>query len=105
MFAHCFTCSKDLKAVRRLGRALVAKAIAVLRFDFTGLGESQGDVAETNFTTNVEDLLAALSYLREHHQAPRILIGHSLGEAAAVVSAPRVAAWVSRFLPRAEPAT
>ncbi len=90
LFAHCFTCSKDLKATARISRALVERGIAVLRFDFTGLGESEGDFADTNFSSNLEDLLAAVEYLRAHHQAPKLLIGHSLGGAAVLASAARV---------------
>ncbi len=90
LFAHCFTCSKDLKAVSRLSRALVARGIAVLRFDFTGLGESEGDFADTDFSSNVEDLLAATDYLRQHHRAPEILIGHSLGGAAVLMAAAEI---------------
>ena len=90
LFAHCFTCSKDLKAVRRISRALVDRGIGVLRFDFTGLGESEGEFGETNFTSNVEDLLAAAEYLRRGHGAPSLLIGHSLGGAAALVGASEI---------------
>lgn len=82
LFAHCFTCSKDLVAVRRISRALAARGIAVLRFDFTGLGESEGDFADTNFSSNLDDLRAAVDYLRANHRAPDLLIGHSLGGAA-----------------------
>ena len=82
LFAHCFTCSKDLKAARWLSRTLAGRGIAVLRFDFTGLGESEGDFADTNFSSNREDLVAAADFLRRQYQAPRILIGHSLGGAA-----------------------
>ncbi len=82
LFAHCFTCSKDLKAVRRISRALAQRGIAVLRFDFTGLGESEGDFADTNFTSNLGDLRAAIAFLREQHAAPSLVIGHSLGGAA-----------------------
>lgn len=90
LFAHCFTCSKDLVAVSRLSRALVDRGIAVLRFDFTGLGESEGEFAETDFSSNLEDLLTAADYLREHHGAPQLLIGHSLGGAAALTVAAQV---------------
>lgn len=79
LFAHCFTCSKDLKAVTRLSQVLTERGIAVFRFDFTGLGESEGDFADTNFSSNLEDLLAAADYMRENLKAPQILIGHSLG--------------------------
>ncbi len=90
LFAHCFTCSKDLKAVRQISRALVERGLAVLRFDFTGLGESEGDFAATDFSSNLDDLLEATEYLRLHHQAPRLLIGHSLGGAAVLTEAVRV---------------
>ena len=90
LFAHCFTCSKDLKATARISRSLVERGIAVLRFDFTGLGESQGDFAATNFSSNLEDLEAAVDYLRRRHQAPKLLIGHSLGGAAVLAMAERV---------------
>ena len=87
LFAHCFTCSKDLKPVVRISQALCKQGIAVLRFDFTGLGESEGDFADTNFSSNVEDLVAAADFLREKIQAPRILIGHSLGGLAVLAAA------------------
>ena len=90
LFAHCFTCSKDLKAVGHITRALAEKGIAVLRFDFTGLGESEGDFADTDFSSNLEDLAAAADYLRAEYEAPRILIGHSLGGAAVLAMAHRV---------------
>jgi putative redox protein len=90
LFAHCFTCSKDLESVHRLSRSLVEEGIAVLRFDFTGIGESEGDFAETNFSSNLDDLEAAAAYLAEQHESPRILIGHSLGGAAVLAVAPRL---------------
>ena len=90
LFAHCFTCSKDIKAAREIARALRAQGIAVLRFDFTGLGGSEGDFANTNFSSNVDDLVAAADYLRREFEAPSILIGHSLGGAAAIVAATRI---------------
>ncbi|MCR9117457.1 MAG: alpha/beta fold hydrolase [bacterium] len=79
IFAHCFTCSKDYFAVTRVARALSEQGIAVLRFDFTGLGESDGEFASTNFSSNIQDLLTAADWLRENHSAPSLLIGHSLG--------------------------
>lgn len=82
IFAHCFTCNKNLTAVRNIGRALNSKGIAVLRFDFTGLGESEGDFEDTNFSSNVDDLISAAAFLRGNYEAPSILIGHSLGGAA-----------------------
>ena len=87
LFAHCFTCSKDLLGARRIATDLTRIGVAVLRFDFTGLGSSQGEFASTNFTSNVEDLRAAAEYLRQHHRAPSVLIGHSLGGAAALAVA------------------
>ena len=87
LFAHCFTCSKDLRAVRTLSRTMAERGFAVMRFDFTGLGESEGDFADTNFSSNVEDLVAAADYLREHHRAPSLLVGHSLGGAAVLAAA------------------
>lgn len=86
LFAHCFTCSKDVFAAKRIASGLTRTGIAVLRFDFTGLGNSEGDFANTHFTSNVEDLIKAAEYLRENYQAPELLIGHSLG-GAAVLSA------------------
>ncbi|KAA3614115.1 MAG: alpha/beta fold hydrolase [Calditrichaeota bacterium] len=87
IFAHCFTCSKDIAAASRISRALSNKGIAVLRFDFTGLGNSDGDFSNTNFSSNVEDLESAASFMRSNYQAPGILIGHSLGGAAVLVAA------------------
>ncbi|MBX2823424.1 MAG: alpha/beta fold hydrolase [Gammaproteobacteria bacterium] len=87
LFAHCFTCGKDIAAASRITRALAAKGYATLRFDFTGLGNSDGDFANTNFSSNVQDLIAAADYLREHHQAPTLLIGHSLGGTAVLSAA------------------
>lgn len=87
LFAHCFTCSKNLKAVGNISQALVMEKIAVLRFDFTGLGESAGEFADTNFSSNVEDLIAAANFLKENHGGPEILIGHSLGGAAVLQAA------------------
>lgn len=87
LFAHCFTCSKDIFAAARISEALVARGFAVLRFDFTGLGASEGEFANTNFSSNVEDLKHAADFLRESHSAPEILIGHSLGGAAVLAVA------------------
>ena len=87
IFAHCFTCSKNLSAVKNISHALSRKGFGVLRFDFTGLGNSEGDFAETNFSSNVDDLLDAAEYLRQHHRAPSILVGHSLGGAAVYFAA------------------
>ena len=90
LFAHCFTCSKDLAAVSRIARALAARGIAVLRFDFTGLGDSEGEFASTNFSSNVADLVCAADMLRERGTAPDLLIGHSLGGAAVLAAAAQV---------------
>jgi uncharacterized OsmC-like protein/alpha/beta superfamily hydrolase len=90
LFAHCFTCSKDIFAASRIAAGLAEQGIAVLRFDFTGLGHSEGEFANTNFSSNVDDLLQAAQFLRENHQAPAILIGHSLGGAAVLAVAGRV---------------
>ena len=79
IFAHCFTCTKNLKAVARITSALAERGIATLRFDFTGLGESEGDFAGTSFGNDVSDLISAAHYLEENRSAPDILIGHSLG--------------------------
>jgi putative redox protein len=90
LFAHCFTCSKDSLAATRISRALAAEGIAVLRFDFTGLGGSSGDFANTNFSSNIADLRAAADFLRAKYAAPKILIGHSLGGAAVLAAAAQV---------------
>jgi putative redox protein len=90
LFAHCFTCSKDIVAATRISAALAERGIAVLRFDFTGLGSSEGEFANTNFSSNVADLVAAADFLRRHHRAPGILIGHSLGGAAVLAAAARI---------------
>lgn len=90
LFAHCFTCGKDVLAARRIAVALAAKGIAVLRFDFTGLGSSEGDFANATFTSNVADLVRAADHLRETRQAPAILIGHSLGGAAILAAASQI---------------
>ncbi|MEH6571157.1 MAG: alpha/beta fold hydrolase [Halioglobus sp.] len=91
LFAHCFTCGKDVAAASRIARALTSEGIAVLRFDFTGLGNSDGDFANTNFSSNLQDLLAAADFLRENYEAPALLIGHSLGGAAVLAMAAAVA--------------
>jgi uncharacterized OsmC-like protein/fermentation-respiration switch protein FrsA (DUF1100 family) len=87
LFAHCFTCGKDVLAAKRIAVALAAKGIAVLRFDFTGLGSSEGDFANSTFASNVADLVRAANHLRETKQAPALLIGHSLGGAAILAAA------------------
>src|SRR6202008_2159401 len=76
LFAHCFTCSKESKAAATISQALAERGIAVLRFDFTGLGGSQGDFANTSFSSNIADLVAAAGWLRQNYAPPRILIGH-----------------------------
>lgn len=88
LFAHCFTCSKDVFAASRIAAELNAHGIAVLRFDFTGLGASDGDFSNTDFSSNLEDLRRAAAWLDEHHRAPQLLVGHSLGGAAVVAVAP-----------------
>jgi uncharacterized OsmC-like protein/alpha/beta superfamily hydrolase len=90
LFAHCFTCGKDLFAASRIAEGLAARDIAVLRFDFTGIGSSEGEFANTNFSSNVGDLVAAADYLRQNHGPPSLLIGHSLGGAAVLAAAARV---------------
>ncbi len=90
LFAHCFTCSKNIKAAAHISRALTAEKIAVFRFDFTGLGESEGDFGDTNFSSNVEDLVAAAQFMADNYDGPKILIGHSLGGAAVLQAAARV---------------
>ena len=91
LFAHCFTCGKDNKAARAIAHGLTSHGIAVLRFDFTGLGSSEGEFANTTFSSNVDDLVAAADHLRTQIAAPAILIGHSLGGAAALAAAHRIA--------------
>ena len=90
LFAHCFTCSKDLAAATRISRGLVEQGFGVLRFDFTGLGSSEGEFANTNFSSNVDDLVLASGWLRDHHEAPAVLVGHSLGGAAVLAAAGQV---------------
>jgi putative redox protein len=91
LFAHCFTCGKDVLAARRISAALATKGIAVLRFDFTGLGSSEGDFANATFSSNAADLVRAANHLRETRKAPAILIGHSLGGAAILAAAGQIA--------------
>ena len=90
LFAHCFTCSKDLKAVRRISQSLVEEGIAVFAFDFTGLGESEGAFADTNFSSNIADLEAAARFMESEIGAPALLVGHSLGGAAVLAAAHRL---------------
>lgn len=90
LFAHCFSCGKDLRSVKRLTARLTDQGIAVLRFDFTGLGSSEGEFADTNFSSNVVDLLAAADWLRQNYGPPSLLVGHSFGGAAVLAAAPHI---------------
>ncbi|WP_420400123.1 alpha/beta fold hydrolase [Flagellimonas sp.] len=90
IFAHCFTCNKNLLAVKNIGKALTSHGFGVLRFDFTGLGESDGDFADTNFSGNVGDLVAAAEFLHNNYDAPTLIIGHSLGGAASIFAAAQI---------------
>jgi putative redox protein len=90
IFAHCFGCTKNLKTIGYLDRALTEAGVAVLRFDFTGLGESEGEFADTTFTSNVFDVVSAAEYLMANHQVPRLLIGHSFGGAAVIQAARQI---------------
>src|SRR5580698_4645675 len=91
LFAHCFTCGKSNRAARHIAEGLKLHGIAVLRFDFTGIGASEGEFANTTFSSNVDDLVAAADHLRRTLAAPAILIGHSLGGAAVLAAAHRIA--------------
>ncbi len=95
LFAHCFTCSKNVKAAANIARALNLAGIAVLRFDFTGLGESEGEFGDTNFSGNVADLVAAARFLESTYQAPALLVGHSLGGAAVLAAAAQIPSAVA----------
>jgi putative redox protein len=90
LFAHCFTCSKDVFAAQRIATGLAERGIAILRFDFTGLGGSAGDFGNTSFSSNIADLVAAADFLRARHQAPQLLVGHSLGGAAVRLAAAKI---------------
>src|SRR5262245_11316789 len=90
LFAHCFTCGKDVFAAARIAQRLTEHRVAVLRFDFTGIGASEGEFANTNFSSNVADLVAAAAHLRQAYKAPTLLIGHSLGGAAVLAAAVEV---------------
>lgn len=90
LFSHCFTCTKDLKAIARISRGLAKHGIAVMRFDFTGLGDSKGSFSDSNFETNCDDILSAVKFLTGEHSAPQLLIGHSLGGAAMITMAPQI---------------
>jgi putative redox protein len=87
IFAHCFTCSKDLKAIPNISLPLTRRGISVLRFDMTGIGESEGAFHDTNFTTQVDDFMAAAKFLKEEYKAPSLLMGHSLGGCVALFAA------------------
>lgn len=90
IFAHCFTCSSSLSAVRHVSRALTQDGFAVLRFDFTGLGRSEGEFTDSHFSANVDDLLDVHAYMAEHYDAPSLVVGHSLGGAAVLVAASKL---------------
>ena len=90
IFAHCFTCNKNFNAVRNISKALTKNGIAVLRFDFTGLGASEGAFEDTSFSSNIDDLVSAANYLKKHFEAPKLLIGHSLGGAAVIYAASKI---------------
>jgi putative redox protein len=90
IFAHCFTCTSNLSAVKNISRSLTAHGFGVLRFDFTGLGRSEGKFSESYFSANVEDLVAVNNYVIKHYKAPGLLVGHSLGGAAVIVAASRL---------------
>jgi alpha/beta superfamily hydrolase len=106
IFAHCLTCTKKIKAAGNISKAMAERGLGVLRFDFTRLGNSEGDFANTNFTSNVQDLLKAAEYLEANYRPPKLLVGHSLGGAAVLRAAndlPEVAAVATIGAP-AEPA-
>jgi alpha/beta superfamily hydrolase len=90
IFAHCFTCSKDVLAATRIAQGLAEQGVAMLRFDFAGLGNSAGKFADTNFSSNVDDIVAAADFLRATFQAPALLVGHSLGGTAVLAAAQRI---------------
>ena len=87
VFAHCFSCTKDLKAIVKISRALAQRGFAILRFDFTGLGQSEGDFSETTFLDNLDDVRSAVLHLAEEYESPRFLMGHSLGGSAMLATA------------------
>ncbi|MEH0155581.1 alpha/beta fold hydrolase [Limibacter armeniacum] len=90
IFSHCFTCNKNLSAVRNISQSLTQNGIGVLRFDFTGLGDSEGDFSDTNFSTSVDDLIAAAKFLENNYVAPSLMVGHSLGGAAVIFAGSRL---------------
>jgi putative redox protein len=104
LFAHCFTCSKDVNAANRISRRLCDNGVAVLRFDFTGLGNSEGDFANTNFSSNVQDIISAAAFLEESYDPVKLLIGHSLGGAAVLTAAQQLSS-VRALVTIAAPAT
>ena len=104
LFAHCFTCSKDINAATRISRRLCDNGVAVLRFDFTGLGNSEGDFSNTNFSSNVQDIISAAKFLEESHESLTLLIGHSLGGAAILAAAQQLKS-VKAIVTIAAPAT
>ncbi len=104
LLAHCFTCNKSLKAAGHIAKGLVDQDIAVFRFDFTGLGESEGDFSNTNFTSNVQDILSATNFMAQQGYAPHILLGHSLG-GTAVLKAANVITSVKAVVTIASPAS
>lgn len=87
LFAHCFTCSKNFNVVNNISKSLTRNGIAVMRFDFTGLGQSEGEFSDSTFSSNIDDLVAAASFLDKNHEAPSLLVGHSLGGAAVIFAA------------------
>ncbi len=90
IFAHCFTCSSSLNAVKYISRALSNHGFGVVRFDFTGLGRSEGEFAESHFSANIDDLIAVNDFLTNYYDAPSLMVGHSLGGAAAIVAASKL---------------
>ncbi|MEO8512713.1 MAG: alpha/beta fold hydrolase [Ignavibacteria bacterium] len=90
LYAHCFTCSMELKAIANINGALTDHGIAVMRFDMTGIGESEGSFPDSNFTTQIEDVLSAAKYLEENYESPKMLIGHSMGGSAVLFAAPQI---------------
>ncbi len=103
VFSHCFTCNKDLKAIVRISRALAASGIAVLRYDMTGLGGSQGDFSQTNFSTNLADLNAAIRFAEKELGSVAALIGHSFGGAVSLAAASSSHAGISAIVSLAAP--
>ena len=90
IFSHCFTCNKNLINVKYISETLSEKRIATLRFDLTGLGDSEGDFAETDITTNIDDIVSAARFLEENYEAPKLLVGHSMGGAASILASSKI---------------